>query len=96
MVLGWRKAGESGIEQRGPDKDRDFASLNRVRALPNPFVSFARVAGREKDKFALYDVTGRKMGVYPGSQIGADVGTGVYFLMPENTGSAPVRVVKIR
>jgi hypothetical protein len=69
---------------------------NGIKAWPNPFVSYARVPGHEKDKFALYDVTGRKVGTYKGDRIGADVSAGVYFLMAENKGSAPVRVVKIR
>jgi hypothetical protein len=96
LTLGYGRAGQYGVEQGGPDKDRDFASLNRVRALPNPFVSYARVPGHEKERFALYDVSGRRVGTYTGERIGADIGSGVYFLMAENTGSAPVRVVKIR
>jgi photosystem II stability/assembly factor-like uncharacterized protein len=96
MVLGWREAGVSGVEQRGPDKDRDFASLNRIKAYPNPFVSFARVAGHEKDKFALYDVTGRRVGTYKGDKIGADATTGIYFLITEGKEAGPTRIVKIK
>ena len=96
MVLGWRMAGVSGVEQRGPDKDRDFASLNRIKAYPNPFISFARVAGHEKEKFALYDVSGRRVGSYTGERIGADIGSGVYFLMAEDKAAGPVRIVKVK
>jgi photosystem II stability/assembly factor-like uncharacterized protein len=96
LTLGYGRAGQYGIEQRGPDKDRDFASLNRIKAWPNPFVSFARVPGREKDKFVLYDVTGRRVGTYRGDRIGADATSGVYFLMAENKEDRPVRIVKLR
>jgi hypothetical protein len=71
-------------------------AVGRIKAFPNPFVSYARVPGHEKERFALYDITGRKIGVYPGEKIGGNVPAGVYFLMAENKGSAPVRVVKIR
>jgi len=102
MVLGWREAGVSGVEQRGPDKDRDFASLNRIKAFPNPFVSFARVPGHEKERFVLFDITGRRVGTYAGEKIGADVASGIYFLMavekeggPRSEGR-PIRIVKVR
>jgi len=96
MVLGWREAGVSGVEQGGPDKDRDFVSLNRIKAYPNPFVSFARVPGHEKERFALYNITGRRMGTYTGEKIGADVSSGIYFLMAEGKEAGPVRIVKVR
>jgi photosystem II stability/assembly factor-like uncharacterized protein len=96
IVLGWREAGVSGVEQRGPDKDRDFASLNRIKAYPNPFVSFARIPGHEKERFALYDITGRRVGTYKGDRIGADAAAGIYFLMAEGKEVGPVRIVKVR
>jgi len=69
---------------------------NGIKAWPNPFVSFARVPGHEKEQFALYDITGRKMGTYTGERIGADAPSGVYFLMPVIGDVKPVRVVKIK
>jgi len=63
---------------------------------PNPFTSFATVPGHPTDRFALYDVSGRKVGVYRGDRIGADVPPGVYFLRPIGQAYKPLRVVKIR
>jgi len=95
MVLGWRLAGTSGVEQRGRGAE-ELRSENRIKAWPNPFVSYARVVGREKEQFALYDITGRRVGTYKGDKIGADATAGVYFLMSEDKESKPVRIVKIR
>jgi photosystem II stability/assembly factor-like uncharacterized protein len=95
MVLGWREAGVSGIEQ-GSKGTGELRSENRIKAWPNPFVSFARIPGREKEKFALYDITGRRVGTYKGDKIGADTGAGIYFLMAENKEGGPVRIVKVK
>jgi len=94
MVLGWREAGVSGVETQ-PEGKRKIA-VGRIKAYPNPFVSFARVAGHEKDKFALYDVTGRRVGTYKGDRIGADVSAGIYFLTAEGKEAGPTRIVKIK
>ena len=66
------------------------------RVAPNPFVSFATLPGHEKEQFALYDVSGRKVGNYPGSRIGYDLSAGIYFLKPEGQGAKPLRIVKLR
>jgi hypothetical protein len=66
------------------------------RVAPNPFVSFATLPGHEKESFALYDVSGRKAGNYPGSRIGYDLSAGIFFLKPEGFGSKPLRIVKLR
>jgi len=95
IVLGWRLAGTSGVEQ-GSQGAGELRVKNGIKAWPNPFVSYVRVPGHEKERFALYDITGRKMGVYPGSQIGGNVVAGVYFLMAENKEGGLVRVVKVR
>jgi hypothetical protein len=63
---------------------------------PNPFTSFATVPGHSSDRFALYDISGRKVGTYRGDRIGSDVSPGVYFLRPEIGKDRPVRVVKVR
>jgi len=68
----------------------------RMTARPNPFVSFATVPGHEGKRFEMYDVLGRKVGVYPGDRIGWDLGPGVYFVRREGEEGAPVRVVKVR
>lgn len=93
MVLG-REAGTSGVETTPEVRSQRLEV--RLKAQPNPFVSYARVPGREKDKFVLYDITGRRVGTYKGDRIGADATAGVYFLMAEDKESKPVRIVKIR
>lgn len=69
----------------------------RLKAKPNPFVSFARVPGHENERFALYDVSGRRVGTYQGDRIGEGLAPGVYFLKGTGSaGSTPVRIVKVR
>jgi hypothetical protein len=63
---------------------------------PNPFISFATVPGHEAESFALYDVSGRKVGVYKGDRIGSGLSAGIYFLKPEGQGAKPLRIVKLR
>jgi hypothetical protein len=63
---------------------------------PNPFLSFTRTPGHEAESFVLYDVSGRKVGVYKGDRIGADLSPGVYFLSPEGNNTRPKKVVKVR
>jgi photosystem II stability/assembly factor-like uncharacterized protein len=94
LTLGYGRAGQWGVETTPEVRGRRLEV--RLKAQPNPFVSYARVPGHEKDKFTLYDVTGRKMGVYPGSQIGGNVVAGVYFLMAEGKEGRPTRIVKVR
>ncbi len=64
--------------------------------LPNPFVSFTTVVGYEKERFILYDVSGKRVGSYPGNSIGFGLPAGVYFLISENKDFKPVRVVKVK
>jgi uncharacterized delta-60 repeat protein len=72
------------------------ASRSLLRIQPNPFSSFTTIPGYEKESFALYNVSGRKVGVYQGSRIGWDVSLGVYFLRAEKGDRRPVRIVKLR
>ena len=67
-----------------------------IKSFPNPFTSFATVPGHSSDLFALYDVSGRKVGVYKGDRIASDLGPGVYFLREEGKNGKPVRVVKLK
>jgi hypothetical protein len=89
----YRMNSVSGVEGRVPAPS---AFRLPVRPVPNPFVSYARVPGRESEKFNLYDVSGRKVGTYRGDKIGSDLSTGVYFLKVASGDSRPVRVVKVR
>jgi hypothetical protein len=82
----------SGVEVL-PSHESRVASYG---VFPNPFTSFASIPGHSSERFSLYDITGRKVGVYKGDRIGADLGPGIYFLRAEGGGSKPLRVVKIR
>lgn len=63
---------------------------------PNPFSSFARVPGREGERFVLSDIAGRQVGIYTGNRIGEGLRPGVYFLSPAaDRGHSPVRPVRI-
>ena len=78
-------------------RNAEFGMRNaELRITPNPYVSFARVPGHEAERFSLYDISGRKVGTYPGDRIGEGLSPGVYFLRQEEGSGAPVRVVKIR
>ena len=82
------ESGGGRVEARG---------VRAIKATPNPFASFARVPGHEAERFALYDVSGRQVGTYPGGRIGEGLSPGVYFLKGMgNTGASPVRIVKVR
>jgi hypothetical protein len=73
-----------------------FASRSHLRIQPNPFSSFTTIHGHEKESFTLYDISGRKVGIYKGDKIGWDVSPGVYFLRSEKGDPRPVRIVKLR
>jgi hypothetical protein len=68
----------------------------RIKATPNPFTSYATIPGHEGEHFALYDITGRRVGTYRGDRVGGDIGPGVYFLRRLDGGTPPVRIVKVR
>ncbi len=65
-------------------------------AFPNPFFSFSSVPGHEKERFGLYDVSGRLVGTYRGDKVGWDAVPGVYFLKRDSRDSKPLRIVKVR
>ncbi len=67
-----------------------------AKVTPNPFISFASVPGHETERFSLYDISGRKVGVYRGDRIGFGLSAGVYFLKPDGMETIPLRVVKLR
>jgi len=73
-------------------KTRDI----RLSVHPNPFTSFARIPGYERESFLVYDVMGRKVGIYTGNRIGGELAPGVYFFRGLDTVSAPARFVKVR
>jgi len=67
-----------------------------VTVHPNPFVSYTVVAGHEKEKVNVFDISGRLVGRYLGSRIGFDIPAGVYFLKLTDRKARPIQVIKIR
>lgn len=67
-----------------------------ITAQPNPFIDYTTIKGFETAHFTLYDVSGRQIGIYIGSQIGANIPAGVYFLKPSGKGADYLRIVKIQ
>lgn len=84
---------QSGVEG-GPAAGRPGADL--YLPAPNPFSSYARIPGHERESFILYDVSGRKVGQFPGNRIGENVAPGVYFLNPIERPAKLMRILKIR
>lgn len=83
----------TGVEERSAGGIDGSASMI---AEPNPFISFTRIRGHERESFAVYDASGRKVAVYSGGRIGEGLIPGVYFVRREKAASASVRVVKVR
>ena len=65
-------------------------------AFPNPFTSYTTILGYEKHGFVLYDIMGKRVGIYRGDRIGQGLSAGVYFLTSEGENARPLRVVKVR
>jgi len=87
--------GNSGVGESSGCFQPPTSNLS-FSVVPNPFSSFTSVSGHSSDRFALYDISGRKVGVYKGDRIGSGLSAGVYFLRPQEGNAKPVRVVKIR
>ena len=85
--------GNVGRETAGGTGRRVAAGL---RPIPNPFISQARIPGHEAERFFLYDISGRQVGICRGDRIGVNLPPGVYFLRGHNQNSLPIRVVKVR
>jgi len=85
---------ETGIG--APPEVRVHSGLN---ALPNPFISRCRVVNHERDEFAIFDHSGRQVGVARGNRIGAGLAAGVYFVrlaQAQAQAQTTVRIVKTR
>jgi hypothetical protein len=70
--------------------------LTEVKAVPNPFTTFATIPNHETERFALYDIAGQRFGVFRGDRIGEGLPPGVYFIKPESGKDGSTRLVKIR
>jgi len=86
--------GNVGVETQV--RQLDGSTVRPLKTTPNPFTSFASVPGHSSDRFALYDISGRKVGVFKGDRIGLGLSAGVYFLKPQGLDSKPLRIVKLR
>jgi len=83
-----------GIEGFRLSKKQEL--VRGICAFPNPFTSFARIPGHSTERFALYDISGRKVGTYRGDRVGEGLAPGVYFLKSEGRDAKPLRIVKLR
>jgi hypothetical protein len=87
--------GNTGVKE----SSGSFKSLNSnlsFSVVPNPFFSFASVPGHSSERFALYDISGRRVGAYKGARIGEGLAAGVYFLKSEGKDAKPLRIIKLR
>jgi hypothetical protein len=87
--------GNSGVEESSGSFYPLTSNLS-FSVVPNPFASFTTLPGHQAERFALYDISGRWVGVWKGDRVGEGLSPGVYFLKPEGQGGKPLRVVKIR
>jgi hypothetical protein len=86
--------GGSGVEE---DRNAERGMRNaELRINPNPFSSFATLPGHEAERFSLYDVSGRKVGVFRGDRVGEGLAPGVYFLRSSDSQDKPLRIVKVK
>jgi hypothetical protein len=84
----------TGVEERIVGSKEKV--VGRLTAKPNPFVSYTRIIGREKEIFAVFDAQGRKVGIYAGDRIAEGLAPGVYFVSGLDAASPAARIVKIR
>jgi hypothetical protein len=84
----------TGVEEKTVDSKQKVVC--RMIAKPNPFVSYTRIPGREKESFIVYDAQGSKVGIYAGNRIADGLAPGVYFVQGLDASSLPARIVKIR
>jgi hypothetical protein len=87
--------GGSGVFEE-PSNSRLVSCTSRLTVSSNPFTSFTTLPGHFSERFALYDISGRRVGVYRGDRIGEGLRAGVYFLKPEGKGTKPLRIVKVK
>jgi len=87
---------ESGIAERRWTGDDGPGTARSLRTWPNPFISYCRVVGHERDQFTIFDHSGRQVGMANGDRIGAGLTAGVYFVRGIESNAAPVRIVKTR
>jgi photosystem II stability/assembly factor-like uncharacterized protein len=90
---------EAGVTDRPATGYRRPRTDGALQVWPNPFGSFCRVVGHEREEFGVFDHAGRQVCVARGDRVGAGLAAGVYFLQmaqAQAQAQAPVRVVKTR
>ena len=87
--------GNSGVGESSGSFQPLTSNLS-FSVVPNPFTSFATIPGHSSECFALYDISGRRVGDYRGYRIGSGLSAGVYFLRPFGGNAKPLRIVKLR
>jgi hypothetical protein len=95
-ILKTTDGGGVGVEDNSPGRIKPLTSNLSFSVVPNPFTSFAILPGHEAERFTLYDISGKRVGVYRGDRIGEGLAPGVYFLRPSAGNARPARVVKLR
>ena len=95
---GFKEFPNVGIET---NKGSEGPRVRGFKVNPNPFVSFTMAPGHEAERFNLYDISGQKVGAFPGDRIGEGLAAGVYFLkyqemLKQVQHDEIVRIVKLR
>jgi len=85
--------GNSGVEE---NVVLSPVSRLQLSISPNPFTSFTTVPGHSSERFTLYDISGRRVGVYRGDRIGEGLAPGVYFIQSMERKDGLAKIVKIR
>jgi hypothetical protein len=85
--------GNAGVEEL---EGRRQEAAGGLKAAPNPFVSFARIPGHESERFHVYDISGKMVGVYRGNRIGDGLSPAVYFVRLNGEHGKSLRIVKVK
>jgi photosystem II stability/assembly factor-like uncharacterized protein len=95
-ILKTTDGGASFVEDQPSVRPLNGLTVGRLKIIPNPFISFATVPGHEAERFALFDIAGRRVGTYKGDRVGDGLAPGVYFLRGLEREAGLGRIVKVR
>jgi hypothetical protein len=84
----------TGVEEKTADGKQKV--VGKMIPKPNPFVSYTRITGHERESVVVFDALGRRVGAYAGSRVCDGLAPGVYFVRGLDVASTPVRIVKVR
>jgi hypothetical protein len=85
--------GSVGVE--APRSDRQVVA-GRLKATPNPFTSFATIPGHEAERFDVYDISGKMVGIFRGDRVGEGLSPAVYFIRLDDRHGGATGIVKVR